>query len=70
MRTGTTVPIERGGRPNYDDHTISISHRIQEIETTGTQTAISVADGGRETADVNQRIRMVAPTGFEPVFEP
>lgn len=30
IHTGTATQIERGGRPNYDDHTINIAHRIQE----------------------------------------
>ena len=30
MHTGNAAQIERGGRPNYDDHTINIAHRIQE----------------------------------------
>ena len=30
IHQGTATQIERGGRPNYDDHTINIAHRIQE----------------------------------------
>jgi class 3 adenylate cyclase len=30
IHTGTATQIERGGRPNYDDHTVNIAHRIQE----------------------------------------
>ena len=30
MHTGNAAQSERGGRPNYDDHTINIAHRIQE----------------------------------------
>src|SRR5712691_4290128 len=30
IHTGTATQIDRGGRPNYDDHAINIAHRIQE----------------------------------------
>jgi formylglycine-generating enzyme required for sulfatase activity len=30
LHTGSAARIERGNRPNYDDHTINIAHRIQE----------------------------------------
>ncbi len=35
IHTGRAVQIERGGRPNYDDHSINIAHRIQEHATPG-----------------------------------